>query len=113
MDQVRVFKEVLDEFCSYSGSKVSTNKSIVIFSKNVTRHVTLGLEACLGFRVANSSGRYLGVWFTEERRSALTFQPLTDKIRACLSGLNANSFSLAGRITLVELLISSIPYYMT
>lgn len=49
------------------------------------------IEASIGFKARGSWGKHLGVNFLGERATRSSFQPLLDKIKSKLSGLNAKS----------------------
>ena len=59
----------------------------------------------------DSLGRYLGANLTTSRSTRVHFKHIVHKIQNKLSEWKQQCLSLAGRITLSKLAISSIPYY--
>lgn len=69
------------------------------------------MEHWLGSKEKGNWGKYLGVHILNNRSAKAKFEPMLDKIKRKLSGLNTKNWSLAGRITLAKSVICAIPYY--
>ena len=111
MDQVRVIKRVLNNFCASSGQIVSDAKTLVCFSKNVAKNKGKLLGEALGFTVSSNLGKYLGVPLLHTRVNGSTYSDIVEKVNKRLSGWNASSLSLVGRVTLANTVLQTIPYY--
>ncbi|GLT67469.1 hypothetical protein SLA2020_397770 [Shorea laevis] len=95
------------------GEKVNLEKSKILFSCNT--QATTKREVCNILKISETDylGKYLGIPITPKRISKVDCNFIIDKVRTKLSGWKANMLSLAGRITLVSSVLSSIPnYYM-
>ena len=111
VDQADTMMKCLDAFCEASGSKVSIDKSKVFFSPNT--HVDIQEAVCrrLGMEVTTDFGKYLGVPTINGRTSKRDYQYLVEKINDKLAGWKSKTLSLAGRATLIQSSLNSIPYY--
>ncbi|GLT77919.1 hypothetical protein SLA2020_494730 [Shorea laevis] len=67
----------------------------------------------MGCKQKESLGKYLGIPILDKRPCKQDFVFILDKVRAKLEGWKARFFSLAGRVTLINSVMASIPvYYM-
>ncbi|CAN1181258.1 Putative ribonuclease H protein At1g65750 [Linum perenne] len=80
-------------------------------SPNTPRNTANVISAILGYPLAQDLGRYLGVPILHERTSTETYQGIVDRISQKLSGCKVKSLSLAGRVTLAQSVLASIPAY--
>uniref|UniRef100_A0A2N9H5A8 CCHC-type domain-containing protein n=1 Tax=Fagus sylvatica TaxID=28930 RepID=A0A2N9H5A8_FAGSY len=104
---------VLADFCHLSGQKVNLSKSKVFFSPNVNPDLRQHLCGILGVSSTPNIGKYLGFPLRPNGRSSRDFDFIVDKVQAKLSSWKAKLLSPAGRIVLIQSVISSIPaYYM-
>ncbi|CAL1381562.1 unnamed protein product [Linum trigynum] len=111
MRQVQVILRCLEEFGAASGQQVSRPKSRVFFSKNVTVAEGDAISNALNIPTTANLGRYLGVPVIHDRVSKATYTELIDRIDKRLAGWKVKSLSLAGRITLAQSVLSSLPAY--
>jgi len=111
MKQARIMKCCLDKFCTAWGQRVSFAKSLVFFSKNTTNQMASEISTELNIPMTSYLGRYLGMYTINGRVTKQTFRHVSDRIDARLAGWKSRCLSLAGRATLVQSTISSIPYY--
>lgn len=111
LDQAEILQRCLSTFCEASGSKVSVDKSKVYFSPNTSVEVQEGISRQLGMEVTLDLGRYLGVPTINGRTSKREYQYLVEKINGKLAGWKAKILSMAGRATLIQSSLGSIPYY--
>lgn len=112
VDQVQVIKDVLDEFCSKSGQKVSLQKSKVFFSKNTKNEDAVNLSNLLGIDQTDNSGIYLGAPLLHQRVSKQSVSFVLDKMKKKLSYWKSKSLSFSGRITLAQACLYSILGYI-
>ena len=111
VDQAQVIRECLDKFCAASGSKVSFDKSRVYFSENTNLELRDSICTELQMEATSDLGKYLGVPTIHGRSTKGDYQYLVDRVNSKLAGWKAKTLSLAGRATLVQSCISTIPYY--
>ena len=111
IEQVDRVINCLDMFCSVSGQKVSTAKTRVYFSKNVSAALTEEISRRSGFQVTNDLGRYLGVPLLHKRVTKQTYGYLVENMQKRLAGWKASHLSLTGKITLCKAGLATIPLY--
>ena len=104
-------KDVLDSFCELSGQKISSDKSRVFFSPNMTAEDRLDLCEILGFRSTPSLGKYLG-FPIKHTGTPQDFGFILERIQGKLAGWKANLLSFAGRTILTRSVTSTIPNYV-
>lgn len=90
MRQVKMLKEVLDQFCLALGLKVNMHKSIFLASKNIPRRRIGNF-----FNNTSNLGKYLGFPLLTERVKNNDFSFILDRIHGRLQGWKNNDFSLA------------------
>ncbi|KAL0001243.1 hypothetical protein SO802_015024 [Lithocarpus litseifolius] len=103
-------RDVLDTFCSFSGQKISEEKSWVYFSPNVEQNVREELSEVLGFRSTLALGKYLG-FFIKHKGTPQDFGFIINRVQSKLAGWKENLLSFAGRIVLTQSVTSTIPNY--
>lgn len=104
-------KEVLDTFYGFSGHRFNLQKSNMVFSKRVDEDVQRRISGLLGFQVVQNLCSYLGVPLFHEKVTNNTLHFVVDKVRSKLSSWDARQLFLAGRITLAQAVLFSIPSY--
>ncbi|RYQ97763.1 hypothetical protein Ahy_B08g093845 [Arachis hypogaea] len=112
MEQVEVVWGILDLFCKCSGQKVNYVKSCVYFSNNMCFARKKELSDALGMRLTNNMGKYLGVPLLHGRSKKEDFQFILDRMANRLSSWKAKNLSLAGKVTLTQSALASIPSYV-
>ena len=105
-------RDVLQEFCSKSGQKVSEAKSRVFFSPNVDSDQRELLSSTLDFSSTTNLGKYLGFPLKHSRASRHDFDYVLDRVKKKLAGWKANLLSMAGRMVLIHASSSTIPNYV-
>ncbi|KAA3488495.1 Retrovirus-related Pol polyprotein LINE-1 [Gossypium australe] len=110
-NQARVIKEGLDTFCAFLGYNVNLKKSNMFFSKGVGEDIQRCISGIFGFQVVQNLGSYLGVPHFHEKVTNNTLRFVMDKVCSKLCSWYARQLSLAGRITLVQSVLLSIPSY--
>ena len=111
VEQAEIMMNCLSTFCGVSGSKVNVDKSKVFFSANTHMDIQDAVSRTLGMEVTLDLREYLGVPTINGRTSKREYQFIVDKINDKLSGWKTRTLSLAGRATLIQSALSSIPYY--
>ncbi|KAH1107013.1 hypothetical protein J1N35_010781 [Gossypium stocksii] len=81
MDQVLLFKRILNYFCEISGHKISARKSIMYFSKGVEDSLCDQISQFFGFQRVLNLGRYLGIPLLHERVTKSTMDFIIEKVR--------------------------------
>lgn len=104
--------DILDSFAAASGQTVNKQKSCVMFSTNTPPSVAATISQIMGISETANLGRYLGILIISGRKGKTDFSFLVDKIRSKLSGWKASSLSQAGRITLAQSCIMTVPSYV-
>ena len=105
-----VVRDVLDSFCSLLGQKVSTAKSRVFFSPNVSTETKADLCKILEFRSTPTLGKYLGFPIKHLGMSQ-DFGFIIERIQSRLAGWKANLLSFVGRLVLTQSVITIVPNY--
>ena len=111
VEQAQVMKWCLDRFCAASGSKVNVDKSKIYFSANTHLDIRDAICNNLAMESTDDFGKYLGVPTINGRTSKREYQYLVDRINGKLAGWKTKTLSIAGRATLIQSALSSIPYY--
>ena len=105
-----VVRDVLDSFCSLLGQKVSTAKSRVFFSPNVSTETKADLCKILEFRSTLTLGKYLG-FPIKHLGISQDFGFIIERIQSRLAGWKANLLSFVGRLVLTQSVITIVPNY--
>lgn len=109
--QIRVIRRVLERFCVASGQKVSLEKSKIFFSENVHRDLEQLISVESGIKSTKDLGKYLGMPVLRKRINKDTFGEILERVSTRLSGWKGLMLSLAGRMTLTKVVLSSIPIH--
>lgn len=99
MKQMMCVKPIIQHFCNMSGQHVSSEKSGILFSKNVSRGLKTKLVNISGHRKINGLGKYLGVPITSKALKNQDFDYVLEQISKKLSSWKARQISFAGRLT--------------
>ncbi|KAK5835942.1 hypothetical protein PVK06_011666 [Gossypium arboreum] len=106
-----LLKNILDQFCSFSGHYVNTRKTNIFFSKGVAEDLIDRLNRILGYQKVQELGKYLSIPLFHKRITKSTVQFVIEKVRSKLCNWDAKQLSLAGRLTLVQLVLLTIPNF--
>ncbi|CAL1405408.1 unnamed protein product [Linum trigynum] len=109
--QIDVIRSCLEEFCASSGQRVNFNKSAMYVSPNIRRDKAQRLGERAGITLTNDLGRYLGLKTINGRITKGRYQELILRIQQKLATWKTNHLSVAGRITLVKSITSSMAIY--
>jgi hypothetical protein len=101
----------LDLFCSWSGQKVNTGKSSLLFSKNTLSSTIRSIKGILPYKTTSSTSYYLGLPFIFGKSKRVAFQPILDKVLNKIEGWRAKTLSQAGRTVLIKATAAAIPSY--
>ncbi|XP_028089245.1 uncharacterized protein LOC114289680 [Camellia sinensis] len=105
-------KNILQDFCTQSGQKVSFLKSKVLFSTNLNTEIQDHLALTLQIPKTTNLGKYLGCPIFHNRPNRATYHFLVEKIQSKLSGWKSKLLSNAGRTTLIKAVNAAIPSYI-
>lgn len=104
--------DILNNFRTSSGQTVNKGKSCILFSQNIPSGVVNSISTQLGITATSDLGRYLGMPIISRRKGKADFTFLLDKIRSKLSRWKASTLSQAGRISLAQSCVMSVPCYV-
>jgi hypothetical protein len=111
IEQAHCIMHCLDLFCEASGQKINNQKTQIFFSRNVDQQLKDDILQHTGYTPVISLGKYLGANIAAGRTTRGKFNHIIEKIQNRLSGWKHQCLSLAGRLTLSNSVLSSIPYY--
>lgn len=86
VDGVECLYNVLSHFCSFSGHKVSNQKTQVFFSSNVRAEMVAEVCAKLGYQPVESLEKYLGMLLFHHKVGRNSFSFILDKVCDRLNG---------------------------
>ncbi|GKA59909.1 RNA-directed DNA polymerase, eukaryota, reverse transcriptase zinc-binding domain protein [Tanacetum coccineum] len=107
---VETIRNSLEEFSNYSGLKANMNKSTVFFGGMTEAEQRLILDT-VPFPIGRLPVRYLGVPLITKKISATDCKPLVEKVRNRVMDWRNRSLSYAGRVQLIESVLSSMHVY--
>lgn len=110
--QVELVKEVLERFCVASGLKVSVDKSRFYASKNVSNTKRCHFPNIINFQYTSNPGKYLGFPIFTSCVTKREFNFILDHIQGKLCGWKSKLLNRAGRMTLSQSVLASIPSYV-
>ncbi|KAL6219553.1 hypothetical protein ACLB2K_007312 [Fragaria x ananassa] len=96
---------------SFTGQSVSLEKSMVYCSPNVSSDLANRISSICGSLITKDLGVYLGMPLIHSRVSAATYANLVDKVQTRLASWKSKTLNMAGRLTLIQSVTSSIPIY--
>lgn len=109
--QVKLLKEVLDNFCKASGLKVNEAKSKILAYSGITNQKKASIANIAGFQFTVDIGRYLGFPIFQKRVTKEDFNFIFDRINSRLADWKCKLLNKAGRLTLAQSVISAMPSY--
>lgn len=101
----------MDEFCNLSGQTVNFDKSAIYCSPNTCHNEVKKISRVFGSPITKDLGRYLGMPLIQARITKYTYANLVDKVQNRLASWKSKHLSMAGRLTLIQAVNSSIPTY--
>ncbi|XP_061346756.1 uncharacterized protein LOC133292365 [Gastrolobium bilobum] len=111
LDQLEVMMDCLKKFCDMSGQAVSIEKTSIYFSRNACPSTKESITKASGFKAANSLGKYLGSMLYHGRERRRNYSNVINRVKARLSNWKSHLLSFAGRVTLANSVLGSIPVY--
>ncbi|OMO92659.1 reverse transcriptase [Corchorus olitorius] len=109
--QVEVVRDTLTEFSNASGLHVNLEKSKLWMSPNVPIDKARSLSRSCGIPLASELGTYLGVPIIHGRVSKVTYKHVIDKVLRRLDNWKGKVLNYAGRKTLIQSTLNSLPIY--
>ncbi|XP_048494745.1 uncharacterized protein LOC125494904 [Beta vulgaris subsp. vulgaris] len=101
-------KNIVSEFSRLSGEVINYHKSLIMFSPNTPHNSRQQMRALINTPVADSLGKYLGANIEVNGRNTRLYHPLVEKVEKKLSSWHNLSLSLAGRIILINSILSML-----
>jgi hypothetical protein len=101
----------MDTFCALSGQSVNFEKSQVYCSPNTPSDLALQISRVCGSPITKDLGLYLGMPLIHSRVTKKTYSSTVDKVQARLASWKSKCLNMAGRLTLIRAVNSSIPIY--
>ena len=98
--------EVMQNFATMSGLHINATKS-TIFASGLDVAPLLAAAASLGISAGSLPIRYLGMPLTTKSLTPLDYEPLVDKVRSRMLSWSNKSLSFAGRLQLINSVITS------
>ncbi|KAG8367107.1 hypothetical protein BUALT_Bualt16G0038200 [Buddleja alternifolia] len=110
-DNIDCIADCIAEYERWSGQLVSTEKSVIHFSKTVPRQARRDFCSRVGFRECNHKCKHLGLPFCRPATRVRDFDDLIERIGKKLSGWKAKCLAHVGRNVLIKGVAQSIPIY--
>ncbi|XP_038984386.1 uncharacterized protein LOC120111407 [Phoenix dactylifera] len=104
--------QILQDYCAASGQRVNLTKSAIIFSPKTKVEVRRSILESLGVGEQEGTMTYLGVPLSGHRLRSRDCTSMELSIRRRLEGWQMLTLSMMGRITLVRLVLTSIPIFL-
>lgn len=105
-------QSTLGKLCSISGQKINYTKSKIYFSPHTSPYRIMDVERELCINPCRDFSKYLGVLILTDKRSNRAYSFIIDKLCSRLAKWKANSFSLAGHTTFINVVTASIPTHV-
>ncbi|KAI0496466.1 hypothetical protein KFK09_022783 [Dendrobium nobile] len=106
MEDVKELKSIISNYCNWTGQRVNTLKSMIIFGKHTKRNIQKKITKKLNFKVVKEMG-YLGVKLALRRLVASDFQNLLEVASNRLNTWGKKFISLEGKLVLLSFFISN------
>ncbi|XP_055959787.1 uncharacterized protein LOC130014852 [Mercurialis annua] len=110
--EMKVVKDVLDDYENWSGQKVNFNKSNIIFSPNVPSDYREEIRLVMGIVEVGDSGKYLGLPSLVGRNKSHIFGFIKEKVWNKVKGWNSKFLSRGGKEVLIKTVAQSMPNYV-
>ncbi|PKA63510.1 Putative ribonuclease H protein [Apostasia shenzhenica] len=107
---VKIINSIFDTYCSWSGQKINKAKSFIYFNKKIKKSRKCMIANKWGFRTQAES-KYLGIPLISRKPVKADFQHIIDLVRGKISSWESKSLSLAGRVTLINSVLTSISIF--
>lgn len=103
-------KAILRSFEMASGLKINFAKSNII-GINFEERVLTGASVFMACSVGKMPFKFLGIPVGENPRRYHTWEPVLNAMRLKLSSWRRKQLRIGGRVTLINLVLSSLPFY--
>ncbi|XP_073004935.1 uncharacterized protein [Typha latifolia] len=110
-ENVEEMRKMLEHYSKLTNQKVNSDKSKVFLPPWMPEMEKNEILRLLDRKPPKMSFTYLGVKISGARIPVRGHQELVERVRQCLAGWKRNTLSLAGRITLVQSTLLTLPYY--
>ncbi|KAI0519701.1 hypothetical protein KFK09_007159 [Dendrobium nobile] len=110
--EVKLVKKFVSKFCDWTGQKVNSSKSLVIFGKYTDRRRMNLISSILKYKVVKEF-LYLGVKITLRRKVRSDFHNLMEVAPNKLNTWGKNCISLEGKLVLVKYAFLSLPMFLS
>lgn len=111
-NQLQTMMKVLGDFCSASGSKVSLEKSKFFVSANISHSRAMQLSDFCRIPLTKDLGKYLGAPMLHGRVTRQTYKDLLSRVQARLASWENKYLSMAGRVILIQSVLSTLSNYL-
>ncbi|KAI0515490.1 hypothetical protein KFK09_008154 [Dendrobium nobile] len=108
-DNAHCLNTILSSFANFSGLRVNSSKSKILFSKNSC--LDQDISNILNIPISTAPINYLGIPIFTRKLKICDFQPLIHKISVSLDGWKARTLSMAGRLQFLNYTINNIILY--
>ncbi|XP_078169794.1 uncharacterized protein LOC144564134 [Carex rostrata] len=108
--QIQILKIVLTAFESISGLAVNLNKSELL-TTGIPQETGQELALAMGCKLGQFPLTYLGLPLSNKKLPKTAYLPLIQRFSARLAGWAATNLSIAGRLTLLNAVLSALPTY--
>lgn len=113
-NQVKLLKEILDNFCRASGLKVNEAKSIFLAYMGMSPQKKSSISGIAGIQFTSDIGKYLGYTIFQRRVTKDDFNFIFDRINCRLEDWKCKLLNRVGRVTLAQSVLTAMPaYYMS
>ncbi|KHN04091.1 Putative ribonuclease H protein, partial [Glycine soja] len=109
--KIRLVMEVLEAFCGASGLKVNVHKTHIMTSKHVSTIKVNRFAAISQFQHTRQIGKYMGFPMLTGRVRNSDFNYILEKINSRLAGWKMKLLNRAGRVTLANSVLTTMPVY--
>lgn len=110
-DEASVIKKCFEKYCVWSGQKISSEKSSILFSKFTSKKYCMDIKEALSFKEMAHDSIYLGNVLVFSCNKAKDFKALKDRVNARLKDWSQRLLSKAGKATLIKSVIQALPTY--
>ncbi|PWA74759.1 RNA-directed DNA polymerase, eukaryota, Reverse transcriptase zinc-binding domain protein [Artemisia annua] len=107
---VKVYRDAIEEFGSYSGVLPNYNKSTIIFG-SMNDEDKQRILSIVPFKVEKLPIRYLGVPLTSKRLGVKDCKSLIDKVKSRIFNWKNKCLTYAGRLQLIAAVLESLHVY--
>ncbi|KAL9683268.1 hypothetical protein QQ045_015087 [Rhodiola kirilowii] len=108
MDSVESLMGVFHRFCTWSGQRLNTAKSLLFIDQNVDVDSKQALLQYTGFLEGSLPTTYLGAPLFPGRVKIQYFSALEDRVRKRITRWLRHFLSMAGRVTLIKAILNSV-----